>query len=122
MTNDMNLWGRDFSLPVYYECDSDQGVLDIQKEAKDALLASWDTVESSKEAIEDIASKETAIRLRAPLRISLDTLFRPASWYFEAIMLVKWHSCATIVLTPNTDLLRYLKTKNLRPSSPQDEL
>ena len=48
MTNSINLWGRDFSLPVYYECDSDQGVLDIQKEAKDALLASWDIVEDSK--------------------------------------------------------------------------
>ena len=47
MTNGMNLWSRDFSLPVYYECDSNQDVLDIQKEAKDALLASWDTVEDS---------------------------------------------------------------------------
>lgn len=67
MTNDMILWGRDFSLPVYYECDSDQGVLDIQKEAKDALLASWDTVGDSKEAIEDYCLERDGDQIEGPI-------------------------------------------------------
>lgn len=67
MTNGMNLWGRDFSIPVYYECDSDQGVLDIQKEAKDTLLASWDTVESSKEAIEDYCLERDGDQIESPV-------------------------------------------------------
>ncbi len=117
MTNGMNLWGRDFSLPVYYECDSDQGVLDIQKEAKDTLLASWNTVEDSKEAIEDYCLEETAIRSRAPLQTFL--CYSDQHWVSEAMILAKRHSCATIALTPNMGLLRYLKRKNLRPSSPK---
>ena len=111
MTNGMNLWGRDFSLPVYYECDSDQDVLEIQKEAKDALLA--------RKRSKITASKETASRSRVPLQTFLDTLFRPASWRFEATVLAKRHSCATIALTPNMGLLRYLKTSNLRLLSPK---
>lgn len=67
MTNGMNLWGRDFSLPVYYECDSDQGVLDIQKEAKDALLASWDIVEDSKVAIEDYCLERDGDHVEGPI-------------------------------------------------------
>lgn len=67
MTNSINLWGRDFSLPVYYECDSDQGVLDIQKEAKDALLASWDIVEDSKEAIEDYCLERDGDQIEGPI-------------------------------------------------------
>lgn len=67
MTNGMNLWGRDFSLPVYYECDSDQDVLEIQKEAKDALLASWDTVEDSKEAIEDYCLERDGDQIESPI-------------------------------------------------------
>ena len=66
-----------------------------------------------------IASKETAIRSRVPLRTFLDTLFRPALWHFEVTMFAKRRSCATIALTPNMGLLRYLKTKNLQPSSPK---
>ena len=67
MTNGMNLWGRNFSLPVYYECDSDQGVLDIQKEAKGALLASWDTVEDSKEAIEEYCLERDGDQIEGPI-------------------------------------------------------
>lgn len=67
MTNSINLWGRDFSLPVYYECDSDQGVLDIQKEAKDALLASWDIVEDSKETIEDYCLERDGDQIEGPI-------------------------------------------------------
>lgn len=67
MTNGMNLWGRDFSLPVYYECDSDQDVLDIQKETKDALLTSWDTVEGSKEAIEDYCLERDGDQIECPI-------------------------------------------------------
>ena len=67
MTTSINLWGRDFSLPVYYECDSDQGVLDIQKEAKDALLASWDIVEDSKEAIEDYCLERDGDQIEGPI-------------------------------------------------------
>ena len=67
MTNDMILWGRDFSLPVYYECGTDQDVLDIQKEAKDALFASWDTVESSKEAIEDYCLERDGDQIESPV-------------------------------------------------------
>lgn len=67
MTNSINLWGRDFSLPVYYECDSDQGVLDIQKEAKDALLASWDIVEDSKVAIEDYCLERDGDHVEGPI-------------------------------------------------------
>lgn len=67
MTNNMNLWGRDFTLPVYYECDSDQDVLDIQKETKDALLASWDTVEGSKEAIEDYCLERDRDQIEGPI-------------------------------------------------------
>lgn len=119
MTNGMNLWGRNFSLPVYYECDSDQGVLDIQKEAKGACLQAGIPLRTARKRSKIIVSKETAIRSRAPLQTSLDTLFRPVSWYFGAMMLAKQRSCATIALTPNTDLLRYLKTKNLRLLSPK---
>lgn len=67
MTNNMNLWGRDFSLPVYYECDTDQDVLDIQKETKDALLASWDTVEGSKEAIENYCLERDGDQTECPI-------------------------------------------------------
>ncbi|MDY5864578.1 DUF6985 domain-containing protein [Collinsella sp. SGI.180] len=67
MTNSINLWGRDFSLPVYYECNSDQGVLDIQKEAKDALLASWDIVEDSKVAIEDYCLERDGDHIEGPI-------------------------------------------------------
>lgn len=67
MTNNMNLWGRDFTLPVYYECDSDQDVLDIQKETKDALLASWDTVEGSKKAIEDYCLERDRDQIEGPI-------------------------------------------------------
>lgn len=67
MTNSINLWGRDFSLPVYYECNSDQGVLDIQKEAKDALLASWDIVEDSKVAIEDYCLERDGDHIEDPI-------------------------------------------------------
>ena len=67
MTNDMILWGRDFSLPVYYECGTDQDVLDIQKEAKDALFASWDTVEGSKEAIEDYCLERDGDQIESPV-------------------------------------------------------
>lgn len=67
MTNSMNLWGRDFSLPVYYECNSDQDVLDIQKGAKDALLASWDTVEDSKEAIEAYCLERDDDQIEGPI-------------------------------------------------------
>lgn len=67
MTNDMNLWGRDFSLPVYYECDTDQDVLDMQKEAKNTLLASWDVVEDSKQAVEDYCLNRDGDQVENPI-------------------------------------------------------
>lgn len=67
MTNDMNLWGRDFSLPVYYECDTDQDVLDMQKEAKNALLASWNVVEDSKQAVEDYCLNRDGDQIENPI-------------------------------------------------------
>lgn len=67
MTNDMDLWGRDFSLPVYYECDTDQDVLDMQKEAKNTLLASWDVVESSKQAVEDYCLNRDGDQIENPI-------------------------------------------------------
>ena len=67
MTNNMNLWGRDFSLPVYYECDTDQDVLDMQKEAKNTLLASWDVVEGSKQAVEDYCLNRDGDQIENPI-------------------------------------------------------
>lgn len=67
MTNDMNLWGRDFSLPVYYECDTDQDVLEMQKEAKNTLLASWDVVEDSKQAVEDYCLNRDGDQVENPI-------------------------------------------------------
>lgn len=67
MTRDMNLWGRDFSIPVYYECDTDQDVLDMQKEAKNALLASWDVVEDSQQAVEDYCLNRDGDQIENPI-------------------------------------------------------
>lgn len=67
MTSDMNLWGRDFSLPVYYECDTDQDVLETQKEAKNTLLASWDVVEDSKQAVEDYCLNRDGDQVENPI-------------------------------------------------------
>lgn len=67
MTSDMNLWGRDFSLPVYYECDTDQDVLEMQKEAKNTLLASWDVVEDSKQAVEDYCLNRDGDQVENPI-------------------------------------------------------
>lgn len=68
MTNNMNLWGRDFSLPVYYECDTDQDVLDMQKEAKNTLLASWNVVEDSKQAVEDYCLERDGDQIESPIK------------------------------------------------------
>ena len=51
-TNKRELCGREFDLPVSFICDSDEEILDSQREARDAFLASWDAVEKSKDAIE----------------------------------------------------------------------
>lgn len=67
MTNDMILWGRDFSLPVYYECGTDQDVLDMQIEAKNALLASWDVVEDSEQAVEDYCLNRDGDQIENPI-------------------------------------------------------
>lgn len=45
------LWGGEFKLPVSFVCASDEEILDSQRQAKDAFLASWNEVEASKDAV-----------------------------------------------------------------------
>lgn len=53
----IKLWGRDFSLPLVYQCDSDETVLDSQIQACELLSAAWGAVEDSLTAIEGYCLK-----------------------------------------------------------------
>ena len=119
MTNSMNLWGRDFSLPVYYECNSDQDVLDIQKEAKDALLASWDTVEDSKEAIEDYCLERDDDQIEGPITNIFRYVIPTSIVVLRSDDTRKAALMCNYRFDPEHGLAAVFENEKLRPSSPK---
>lgn len=53
----VNIWGRDFSLPIAYRCRPNEEVLESQVEAKEALLNNWQAVDDAKPKVEEYCLK-----------------------------------------------------------------
>lgn len=46
------VWGRDFTLKVYFDCCSDEEILQSQRDALEALQKSWQVVDAAKPEVE----------------------------------------------------------------------
>ena len=73
MTKNITIWGRQYDLPVVFDCFDNEEVLPVQKQALEAFLKAENTIQESKQQLEKYILNDEYAEIEGN---SIDNIFK----------------------------------------------
>ena len=73
MTKNITIWGRQYDLPVVFDCFDNEEVLPVQKQALEAFLKAENTIQESKKQLEKYILNDEYAEIEGN---SIDNIFK----------------------------------------------